>query len=284
MTSVRRTITYKQGDDKMYIFGHSVNPNAREVSYNPETHISVNHGLEIFLLLKGEIDFLIENSTYPLSARDILLINETEVHTLRSVRDSEYERITLHIFPSFFEKYGVADYKKVFYERVPGRHNRIRGYSPEGEQLYALFMKMERYIQENPTCDKVIDAVLIEILYLLNSASLSEGDRKKVNETVAGILRYINEHLSDSLTLNEIAETFYISKYHLCHIFKKSTGFSIKDYIIQKRILLVQSLCQNGMRISEAAAQAGFGNYSNFYRIYVDRTGHSPSKTLKTQI
>jgi len=145
-------------------------------------------------------------------------------------------------------------------------------------------MKMERYIQENPTCDKVIDAVLIEILYLLNSASLSEGDRKKVNETVAGILRYINEHLSDSLTLNEIAETFYISKYHLCHIFKKSTGFSIKDYIIQKRILLVQSLCQNGMRISEAAAQAGFGNYSNFYRIYVDRTGHSPSKTLKTQI
>lgn len=265
----------------MYIYGHSVNPSAREISYDPEAHISVNHGVEIFLLLKGDIEFLIENNTYRLSERDILLIHETEMHTLRAVGDSEYERIILHIFPSFFEKYGIDDYKKVFTGHMPGQHNRICGYSPEGEKLYALFMKMEQYIKENPACDKVIDAVLIEILYLLNTASLSEGSRETVDETVAGILRYINEHLSDAITLDEIADTFYISKYHLCRLFKKSTGFSIKDYITKKRLLMVQTLCREGMRISEAAARAGFGNYSNFYRIYVDRTGRAPRETLK---
>lgn len=279
MASTRNIISYKEGNERMYIFDHSLNRNTQEISYDPEKHLSMHHGVEIFVLLKGNIEFLIENRTYSLAKRDILLINETEIHTIRATEDSEYERVTLHILPSFFDKYEITDYKKVFSDRAPGRYNLVQGHSPDGTKIGELIMKIDTYIQENPICDKVIDAVVIELLYLLNKASLSKGE--KGNKTVSEIFRYINENLTEPLTLDALAEKFYISKSHMCRIFKKEVGFSIRDYITQKRIICVQQYCQEGMSITEAAFRAGFENYSNFYRIYVDRVGSSPREFLK---
>ena len=143
-------------------------------------------------------------------------------------------------------------------------------------------MRIEHYITEgNKKNDMIIRAMIIELLHILNKASLGEEKQDKKSAVVADIISYINKNLSEPLSLDETAKQFFISKYHLCRIFKESTGFTFNKYITVKRIAMVKALCQEGHNISEAVAMSGFGNYSNFYRIYVSLTGNSPKNDLK---
>ncbi len=269
-------LTEKKGLNQTYRYAHSVNSTAREVMYTPQTH----NGIEIFFLLKGKIEFHVEQSTYRVSPNDILLINENELHHFHTLKESVYERIVLHVSPAFFERYGLTDCHKAFTDRAPGVHNLIPAYAAENAGVTAILRRMEQYITENPASDMVIDAVLVELLYVL-SRIRPDNRLAKSNETITKILLYINERLTEPLMLDDIANAFFISKCHLCRIFKENTGFTIKDYIANKRIILVQFLCREGLDIGEAASRAGFGNYSNFYRVYVSKTGSSPRETLK---
>ena len=81
--------------------------------------------------------------------------------------------------------------------------------------------------------------------------------------------------------LDDIAEHFFINKYHLCHIFRRHTGMSINRYVNYKRLLLVRELCAGGMSLTDAAAEAGFNNYSGFYKVYRREFGISPREDLK---
>ena len=101
----------------------------------------------------------------------------------------------------------------------------------------------------------------------------------KKNEQIKSVILYINEHLTESLSLDVISNEFYISKGHLCRIFKASTGYTLNNYIAYKRLLYARELATTGMSWTNASIEAGFGNYSNFYRTYVRTFGVPPRKS-----
>ena len=84
----------------------------------------------------------------------------------------------------------------------------------------------------------------------------------------------------EKLTLDEIADEFYITKYHLARIFKEATGHTVNEYIRLKRIRNVEALSDEAT-LSEAAAKSGYKDYSSFYRAYVKANGKPPKKELK---
>ena len=92
---------------------------------------------------------------------------------------------------------------------------------------------------------------------------------------------YINENLTAPLTLDSISERFYMNKYHLCRIFKKHTGLTINKYITHKRIVMVKNLYREGKTLFQVSVESDFGNHSNFYKMYVNKTGHSPREDMK---
>ena len=93
---------------------------------------------------------------------------------------------------------------------------------------------------------------------------------------MGSILFYLNQHLKEPLTLDEISDHFFISKHHLNKVFKKATGTTVIDYLLRKRIAYAQMLLFNGWHAKEAAADSGFSDYSSFYRSYVRILGHPP--------
>lgn len=278
-TPTSKVFASKFDAGQTFKYVHQMHASPHAATYKPHTH----YEKEIFVLLKGKIDFIIENHVYSLSPGDILIINETELHTFRPVQNTPYERIVIALQPSFFTQNGISDYQKIFTERPAGQGHLIRGHAAESGLILSRLMQFEQYIKDAPQSDAVFHAVLTEVLYLLNTACTAEGGNVHRNKTVTEILHYINDNLTEPLSLDRIAGMFYLSKNHLCRIFKQHTGFTVLDYITSKRLLLVQSLCREGVSISEAAASAGFGNYSNFYRIYVNKTGFSPRETLKSR-
>ena len=101
------------------------------------------------------------------------------------------------------------------------------------------------------------------------------------SRTISEIITYINDNISSPITLDELTEKFFLSKYYMCRSFKNQTGFTINQYIITKRMLLVKELYKKGMSLSAASVEAGFGGYTAFYKAYTKEFGIPPKKGLK---
>lgn len=65
-------------------------------------------------------------------------------------------------------------------------------------------------------------------------------DTDNCNEKVLAILDYVGEHLCENLSIDLIADQFYISKYYMMRLFKQETGYTLGQYISQKRLLLAE--------------------------------------------
>ena len=91
------------------------------------------------------------------------------------------------------------------------------------------------------------------------------------------ILYYLDEHFTQPISLDMLAERFFVSKSHLNQMFRKMTGTTVMDYVTHKRVNYVQQLLSGGISAAQAAQAAGFGDYTSFYRAYTKIFGHSPS-------
>ena len=80
------------------------------------------------------------------------------------------------------------------------------------------------------------------------------------------------------MSIEELAERFYISKFHMMRQFKEETGFTIHQYISEKRIIYARSLMAAGMSATQACYESGFKDYSTFSRAYKRRMEKSPSE------
>ena len=82
------------------------------------------------------------------------------------------------------------------------------------------------------------------------------------------VLGYINDHYAEDLSLDHLANRFFISKYHLAREFQRLVGTSVHRYIVQKRLVIAKQMLSEGKPSSEVYQKCGFGDYSNFYRAF----------------
>jgi len=77
--------------------------------------------------------------------------------------------------------------------------------------------------------------------------------------------------------LDNISTNFFINKYHLAHLFKKVTGYSLKQYITLKRISYARELlCLSDKSITQIASDCGFNSTSNFIRSFKSIEAETP--------
>ena len=95
------------------------------------------------------------------------------------------------------------------------------------------------------------------------------------------VVRYLNVHLTEDISLDALAKSFYVSKFHLCRAFKEHNGVSVLQYITEKRVMYARRLVERGETAVSAAAKAGFGDYSSFYRAHRRICGSAPRSNKK---
>ena len=93
---------------------------------------------------------------------------------------------------------------------------------------------------------------------------------------VANVIAYINTHYDRRLTLSDLAEMHFVSKYHLSHEFSRQLGTSVHRYIQKKRLLIARQMLLQGSKPNEVAARCGFGDYAGFYRAFKTEYRISP--------
>jgi AraC-like DNA-binding protein len=91
------------------------------------------------------------------------------------------------------------------------------------------------------------------------------------------ILTYIDENLAGSLCLDEIAAQQGLSPYYFCRIFKKTTGVTLHQFVLRRRVERAKSLLvDERLDLAEVALEAGFANQSHFGAIFRRFTGYTP--------
>ena len=100
---------------------------------------------------------------------------------------------------------------------------------------------------------------------LRDRTAQEERDSYRVDPKIEEILRYIAAHLEADLTVSALAGRFYLSRYYLMHRFKAVTGYTIHQYISQKRLLRAGELIRAGTPVMKAV---GFSEYSTFLRAF----------------
>ena len=113
--------------------------------------------------------------------------------------------------------------------------------------------------------------------FLRAAATQKDADSYRTDPKIEEIRRYITTHLEESLSIDDLAGRFYISRYYLMHRFKDVTGYSVHQYIRQKRLLLAGQLIRSGVPVLKAAEQAGFTEYSSFLRAFQSTFHMSPT-------
>lgn len=90
------------------------------------------------------------------------------------------------------------------------------------------------------------------------------------------ILRYVDEHYCEDVTRNDLVDLVYISPDYCSRLFKKETGRSLAQYILEKRMEKAKKLLQSDMSVKNVALQTGYSNFSYFSKVFREMTGMSP--------
>ena len=101
------------------------------------------------------------------------------------------------------------------------------------------------------------------------------------DESIVSVIRYISEHLAADLSIKRLAEIGSVSPSFLTHSFKKEVGISLHRYVTQRRLIYARERIAAGEKPSKIFTECGFGDYSSFYKAYLNYFDTPPSEKRK---
>lgn len=260
---------------------HLTDQETREVEYH-------YHDFDkITIFINGQVNYIIEGKSYALKPYDIVLVRHNDIHKLTVDNSSPYDRIIVYISPNFINAYKTDSYdlSYCFQKAEEEQSNVLRIPSLEKSSLFRSITRLEHSFSDDGYAAELYRQVLfLEFMIHLNRAArknrLEFIDTAGSNTKILDILQYINENLSEELSIDTLAEHFYISKYYMMRLFKQETGYTLGHYISQKRLLLAKELILSGVPGAQACFDCGFKDYSTFSRAYKKFFDESPRDTL----
>ena len=234
---------------------------------------------KIIVFISGKVTYHIEGKAYHLKPRDILLVSQGAIHKPEIDPSVPYERNIFWIRDDL----SCQELNTCFQKANDRSFNLVRADSALQERLKDLLPEIEQTLQNKHFGDTVLrNALFTQFMIYINRIFLrtsSSPDKKTYSSDtqVEQLLKYINRNLSENLSIDQLANRFFFSKYHMMRKFKNETGYTIHNYITSKRLLMARSLISQGMPVMKAAQASGFHDYTTFVRAYKKQFGKAPS-------
>lgn len=245
---------------------------------------------KIIVFLSGQVTYMIEGKKYQLKPHDILLVNNHEIHQPLIDSTVTYERIIIWFQPSFAAAPAAgADLLTCFQLAAKNHNNRLRLAPDQFVELNNLFLQLETADRSSEFGSQALkNSLFIQIMVHLNRRYLKQQTDGKTadilyDETIDQLLKYINAHLAEDLTIDYLAAFCHLNKYYLMRKFKNQTGYTLHGYIRQKRLITAGLLLKQGKSVTQACLECGFNDYSNFIRSFKELYGLSPKQHGKTE-
>ena len=252
------------------------------------TGLHTHQNYEFYFFLEGNVEARIRKERYDLTYGDILIIPPGTTHGL-FVRDFDvpYRRFDLWISIPFYERLLSMSRDYNYFPDIARRGNRYIIHT-ERIAFNRLLSMLYDIIEEEKSNRFGRDTQLMILLSDLGLA-INRLAYEQYEGTEAGhqdslyrnICTYIDNNIDEKLSLDDIAEHFFLSKYYLSHVFKDNIGISIHSYISKRRLKLCRDAIVGGNAVSQVYNRFGYDDYSSFYRAFKKEYGISPRALVK---
>lgn len=269
----------RQGDPLFYHFDYDTR--------SAEVNMQFQHFhtfYELCVTLCPDTQHVLQGKPYSMQMFDIICIPSSVLHMTHYPEGAPCKRLIIRFnLPPSVNGLGdeYAELLTLFYQETP-----IFRFAPEiqqklYQQLNDIFLLGRK---KDPMRDLMIHIRFVEFLTLLyqnrahnlyaNETAMTPTEKKMY--AVAG---YIHAHYAEELSLDMLAQKFFISSCYLSHQFKAVMGFTLTDYIQMTKVRSVQALLEDAkIPITEAAMACGFNSFSQFNRAFRKHIGMSPSQ------
>ena len=270
----------------------------------------VHETIELHFILEGQRLMFVDRETYRLSPHSAIVVNHNLIHKTSTAPGfpPDHHNFILQLDRSRFDQIlRVAGLRG--FDDFGDRFNGVATFNEsEWQLILAVISEFKAMCEE----DKMGAAVSMEdahaFLYLqaLELASIFakarrrllhaelEANQKVVPETVVKtgvhqkvheVALYLQTHIHESVSLEELAQRFFMSRSYLTRSFRNVTGFSVVEYMTYIRIQKAQQLLRESDRsITEIADLCGFGNITYFEKVFKTTTGHTPVQYRKNVV
>ena len=236
---------------------------------------------KIIEFLGGESGYGVEGKQYLLQPGDLVLVPQGCIHRPEAEPNAPYERRILYLSPEFLRRAGGSCDLAACFDRAREEFRFVvhPADGTGGAQLAAL----EHAEREDAFGRELLaQSLLFQFLIGLNRAMaddlLQYAKPAAYDRKIESILRYLSEHLTEPVSIDDLAARFFISKYHMMRQFRAQTGYTIHGYLTGKRLMFARAMIAAGTPVLQASEESGFGDYSAFLRAYRKQFGAAPNQ------
>lgn len=236
---------------------------------------------KIIEFLGGESGYGVEGKQYLLQPGDLVLVPQGCIHRPEAEPNAPYERRILYLSPEFLRRAGGSCDLAACFDRAREEFRFVvhPADGTGGAQLAAL-EAAER--EEAFGRELLAQSLLFQFLIGLNRAmagnTLQYAKPAAYDRKIESILRYLSEHLTEPVSIDDLAARFFVSKYHMMRQFRAQTGYTIHGYLTGKRLMFARAMIAAGTPVLQASEESGFGDYSAFLRAYRKQFGAAPNQ------
>lgn len=242
---------------------------------------------KLVLFLSGKGFYTVEGQRYLLQPGDTVIVGSRSVHCPEIENGCVYERIIIYISPEYLQQQSTPECDLL--ELFSGKQGHILRPGESGSRrLFAMAAELEKELSDSGYGREVLSAAaLLKLLVQIGKYQRREGapQAQPVNPDhprVQAMMRYMDENLAEDLDMEALADTFYVSKYHMMRQFRQETGLSVYQYLTQRRLLHARDLMEKGCKATDACYRSGFRSYSSFTRSYAKYFGMTPTGRIDT--
>jgi len=226
---------------------------------------------EFYLLIGGSVEFISTKTKQTIKPFRLVVIPPGEYHNFIPGADIEnYERCIINIHSGFLSdeimKSAVKDKEIIELS--------------ESSRLVQNYLYLLDALNSFTPSDfsVVLTAIATDIVMLIKNSVESCQTSVGISGAYSKIIKYIDEHYTEQLNLEELSKKLNYSVSSLCSGFKKHFGTTIKKYVTQKRMIAAKIDLQKGEPAEKTCQKYGFSNYSTFFRCYKKYFGVAPSE------
>ena len=233
--------------------------------------------IELTLVLSGQIEYQVEDTTYILSEGDGLFCNSNSLHSGHMYEDKECTYLSITFHPRFLYGYENSILQTKYVNHITSNELWsslfLKSSVPwEKEVLDSVRKIYETSRNNSEDFELQIHTMLLtiwqNIYQYFSKQPDSEWKPKQHLQRLRDILLFIEEHYNQEISLEDVAQVANICKSECCRFFKKQMGMTIFDYILYLRIQNSLPLLKKTDSITEVAAMVGFASPSYYSQIF----------------
>lgn len=235
---------------------------------------------EIIFVKEGQCTFDISGEAYTIKKNQIVLISALENHSTHSMH-TPYHR---YVFVSSMDLCSDYIHDPIMASAFvrSNHHLCVIDLPPEiADEMEGYFKTLvsetaKHEVKWKERCATTLFNILI-LLYRSNPETFAIQKNPDDLNVIFAIKDYIDHNYSQPLSLETVAQSFYINKYYLSHQFKEIIGYGFKKYIQLIRINKAKILLQNtSLTVNEICTKIGYDNINYFIRLFKEKEEMTP--------